>query len=98
MAEPKPDIQEFTPIRAKALLRHPNSLNRAKLKHHVVMKYAAMMLEGRWKPDQGVPIQLRRDGSLKNGQHRIHAVVATGLTVRMPVVIEGVNDGSYDAE
>lgn len=54
------------------------------LRREVVAKYARDMAAGRWRYT-GESIKKAPDGALLDGQHRLHAIVATGVSVEMPV-------------
>lgn len=45
--------------------------------------YARDMQGGNWRDHGGDPIQIGSNGVLLNGQHRLHAVIASGATVDM---------------
>lgn len=86
-----PDLaQEF-------LLRNTNNRTR---RPTTAARYARDMATGRWKEThQGILIA--RDGTILDGQHRLAAIVASGVTVRMlvttgadPVDIVAVDCGS----
>src|SRR5581483_1944 len=56
----------------------------------LVKMYAAEMMAGRWTlTHQG--IALNCDGSLRDGQHRLSAIIQSGVTVPMLVTV-GVKD------
>lgn len=86
---------KVTPKQAAEWLKL-NKKNR-KLRDGVVKKYAADMRSGRWEEGNADPIVINSDGVLENGQHRLHAVIASGATVQM-FVIRGAESamGTYD--
>lgn len=59
---------------------HNRNLNKIR-----VTQLAKDMREGLWVIN-GEPIQFDREGRLINGQHRLHAIVASGVTLQMLVV------------
>lgn len=69
---------ELTPAFAEELLSR-NTRNRS-LRRIYVRKLADAMTRGEWIVN-GEPIQVAQDGTLLNGQHRLHAVVESGVTV-----------------
>lgn len=81
------EVEKITPKVASALLEG-NTQNRS-LKPRVVTAYARDMMTGRWA-DQGDPIRLNGDGTLLDGQHRLHAIVESGTAQKM-VVVRGVS-------
>ncbi len=79
-----PDCQfvELTPERAREILQ-ANTRNRP-LRSVYVEKLAQAMRRGEWTVN-GEPIQIAGDGTLLNGQHRLCAVVQSGVTI--PVLL-----------
>jgi len=43
------------------------------------------MIHGKWKPGVGDPVEIM-DGRVKEGVHRLSAVVQCGLTIDLPVL------------
>jgi len=75
-------IVDISPEEAARLLE-ANAGNR-RLDKSTVERYADAMRRGEWKlSHQGVAID--RDGNLLDGQHRLAAIVRSGVTVRMAV-------------
>ncbi|HYP55289.1 MAG TPA: hypothetical protein VEQ41_03155 [Solirubrobacterales bacterium] len=88
MASPKAarldtEIVEMTPRAAREILDR-NARNRS-LRSDYVRKLGAAMERGEWTVN-GEPIQIAEDGTLLNGQHRLSAVVESGVSVPMLVV------------
>jgi len=80
-------VEIITPTKAKALLA-TNQRNRA-LRPTVVEEYARQMKAGLWLlSPEGIATDT--SGALLNGQHRLHAVVASGCSVKMNM--------TYDAD
>lgn len=77
------EIVAVSPAHADELLR-ANTHNRP-LRKHYVRQLADAMQRGEWTVN-GEPIQISTDGTLLNGQHRLHAVLASGQTVEMLIV------------
>lgn len=75
-------LVNVTPELAVEWLEH-NTRNR-KLRQSVVDRYAADMKAGRWLVT-GDAIAFDRNGAIVNGQHRLWAVMESGLTVPMLV-------------
>lgn len=76
------EIVRITPGLAAEMLTH-NSHNRP-LTKGLTQKYASVMLEGRWKLSPEA-IAFSKSGRLLDGQHRLSACVASGVTVKMSV-------------
>lgn len=83
MAELDYEIVEVTPADAREILDR-NTRNRA-LREEYVRKLAGAMERGEWMVN-GEPIQIAEGGELLNGQHRLSAILASGVTVPMLVV------------
>ena len=73
-----------TPDMAKRWLDDNNSNNR-NIRKAKVAEYAADMVAGRWEFN-GETIQFDRGGMLLNGQHRLLAIVETGLSQTFLIV------------
>lgn len=86
-----------TPKMAEQWLETSNRLNR-NISENVVKQYAADMKKGYWQFN-GEVIQFGKDGKLKNGQHRLKAIVMAGVPVKMSVLY-GVPDNVniYDSQ
>jgi hypothetical protein len=76
-------VVNVTPFMAQNWLTQ-NPSNRG-VSHSRVEEYASDMKSGDWMLN-GEPIVIDAYGQLKNGQHRLHAVVKSGVTVPMLVV------------
>lgn len=70
-----------------------NQINR-NLRDRVVSAYARDMTAGRWRLS-GEAVKFAKDGKLLDGQHRLHAVVRSGVTVRL-LVVRGLDDDVQD--
>lgn len=79
-------IQEVkvTPELAQKWLSEVNASNRS-LSHHSVKRYAADMSSGNWMRTHQNAIAFYEDGDLADGQHRLAAVVRSGVTLPMMV-------------
>jgi len=75
----------------KLLLR--NTHNRPKSRQHAV-KLSFTIKRGEWKLN-GEPIIIADDGTLLDGQHRLQAIVMSGITVPV-VVVSGVDRSAFD--
>lgn len=76
-------VEDVTPLLAESWLGK-NQSNR-NVRDRVVDAYARDMKSGDWRLT-GEAIKFGSGGRLLDGQHRLHAVVASGATVRMMVV------------
>lgn len=79
-------IETITPAIAERMLQK-NPINRV-LSQSTIERYAADMRDGLWD-FTGESISVFEDGSLADGQHRLHGVVRSGVTVQM-VVVRGI--------
>lgn len=79
------DCREITPAMAAELLQR-NKNNRP-LREKVVDRYAADMLAGGWKVT-GEAIKIDRNGNLADGQHRLSAVIRSGVTILSVIIFD----------
>ena len=84
----KCEVVSVTPEMARKWLDN-NCINRA-ISHPRVEMYARDMEAGKWLLN-GEPIVFNKDGNLVNGQHRLTAIIKSGITVKM-LVIKGVEN------
>ncbi|MGO1069604.1 hypothetical protein [Lysobacter sp. CA199] len=82
----------ITPVLASAWLRR-NEANR-KLRQRAVTQYARDIQRGAWKPT-GETIKFSTSGRLLDGQHRLAAIVESGVAVRMGVAT-GLDNSAFD--
>jgi len=75
-------MEHITPAKAEKWLNR-NTSNR-KLREGVAEKYASDMKHGRWTTCP-VPIAFYANGDVADGQHRLWAIVDSGVTIYMPV-------------
>lgn len=88
----KAQIQNMNPILANEMLKS-NRGNR-KLRKETVSFYASQMLNGEWK-ENGEPFIVDCNGQIKDGQHRLHAVIKANHSYNVPI-ITGVNPSVMD--
>lgn len=81
----------ITPQYAKYLLDH--NRNNRKIRASMVSRYAAMMLAGRWV-ENGDVIRISDTGQLLDGQHRLMAVVESGVSIRCGIA-SGLKDSVF---
>lgn len=77
-------IKNITPDDAERILSK-NPMNR-NLNKRVVDLYSEEMKSGRWYAN-GAPIFIDYDGNLKDGQHRLTAIVKSGVTMRNAIIV-----------
>lgn len=77
-------IESIGPREAQKILGN-NTHNRNVRAHHVD-HLAAVMTEGGWSEDNGETIKIGADGVLLDGQHRLLAIVRSGVELDMLVV------------
>lgn len=87
------EIQQVkvTPHGAEAILKM-NTGNR-KLRSSRVKQYAEQMKRGQWL-ESGDPIRISKSGVLLDGQHRLTAIVESGVSIDC-VVISELDDEAY---
>lgn len=85
----KTTVEKITPEKAREYLR-TNTDNYRKLSRTTVKKYAEDMKNGRWELN-GEPICFGANGILKDGQHRLAAIILSGKTIETNVT-RGVDD------
>ena len=78
------EVETITPSNASVILADCNLGNRPIRKRSVDF-LASEMLSGSWQPFSADAICFDQDGNLINGQHRLSAVVQSGVTVKMLV-------------
>lgn len=81
----KSEIVDISPDIASKLLSTGNNDNR-KIRRSSVLRYANQMSSGKWVlTHQG--LALDQFDNIIDGQHRLHAVVESGVTVKMMVTV-----------
>lgn len=81
----KSSIETISPKYAEYLLE--KNIGNRKISRHRVSMYARDMQAGNWQlTHQG--ILLGKDGIVIDGQHRLHAVILSGCSVRMMVCVD----------
>lgn len=90
--EYKTFIMDVTPSIAKYILEHHNKDNRKIVKSQVKSIARSIRNDG-WLED-GQPLTFNVDGNITEAQHRLLAIIETGVTVRMIVVL-GVDTGCF---
>lgn len=84
----------ITPKRAEYYLSLVNPERQRRVSAATVESYAAAMRAGQWLiADQGISIS--QSGELINGQHRMRAIIMSGVAVEM-LVVTGLPDESID--
>ena len=86
-------IMTIGPAEAIKLLEN-NAGNRL-ISDRVVSQYAAEMKAGNWL-ETGNPINIgAKSGKLLNGQHRLWAIIESGVTLKFHVIYEVDEDGAF---
>jgi hypothetical protein len=94
-AELKVSWVNITPELATELLEKNYTQNR-KIKPKVVDNYTEQLNLGLWKESSAESIKISSSGMLIDGQHRLSAVVQSGVTVAM-LVVENIPDDAISA-
>lgn len=82
-AKPNPELMLVTPTQAAQWLKTVPSYQR-RIKARKIEAFTRDMMAGKWKlTHQGIAFD--EDGGLADGQNRLHAVVKSGVAVRMYV-------------
>ena len=90
----KTELVEMTPeLASKLLANNPSNRNVSQSR---VYQYATDMMLGTWSLT-GQAISVCEDGRLLDGQHRLYAVIKSGVTVPMILVTGLPASGEYDA-
>ena len=90
--EPTSFIMEITPDMAAYILKYHNNDNRKLIKSQVNKIVASIRKDG-WIFD-GQPITFNVEGNLTEGQHRLHAIVITGVTAKCSISC-GIVTGAF---
>jgi hypothetical protein len=85
------EVVTVTPALAAEWLSRPWVRQRT-LARNILAKYARAMIEGRWHQPSIDPIAFTESGELLNGQHRLTALVRTGVTLQMLVAYDVPED------
>lgn len=88
----KSGVEYITPDSAKEYLKS-NTLNRP-LNSRMVEFYASSMKRGQWELN-GEPIIIARSGRVLDGQHRLQAVIESGIPINF-FVTRGISDNTFD--
>lgn len=84
----------ISPEKAKRFLEK-NSNNRS-LSKTTIEAYSKDIMEGNWDERVGSAISIDENGILRDGQHRLMAIIRAGVGVRMWVCRNVSNNGIYD--
>lgn len=84
----KTEIMTVTPATAKAWLEATTFRNR-NITRAAVKRYANDMRTGRWELN-GESIVIDDNGNVVDGQHRLHAIIESGVSIKT-VVVKGVD-------
>lgn len=76
-------VYTITPEIAEVLLLR--NLGNRRIRPPVVDRYARDIREGRWH-FIGDPLVIDENGHLRQGQHRLHAIIKAGIPARIPIV------------
>ena len=92
--EMKMTYELITPEIAESMLE--NNPNNRTVSNGTVKAYAADMLADNWDEKTGVAISIDADGNLRDGQHRLEAIVLSGVSIHSWVCRNVASDGIYD--
>ena len=86
---PTGTVETITPAMAEEYLRHNEHNPRKRPNRKVIDSYAQDMKTGNWFIN-GEPIVFDANGDLKNGQHRLMAIIKANVPIEM-LVVRGVD-------
>lgn len=86
---------EITPDLARQFLEHGNPLNR-KISDGTIAAYANDMMNDEWDFGAVNPIVFDKDGTMRNGHHRINAVIRAGVPIIAYVAVGADPSNTYD--
>lgn len=84
-----------TPTMAKKMLEQGNPLNR-KIAKNTVRAYADDIRNGLWDDDAVVLIVFDKNGVLRDGHHRLNAIIEAGTPVKLWIVEGAEPSSTYD--
>jgi hypothetical protein len=89
-------VEEMTPVKAKRFLKR-NTANYRKMKPRIVSRYADAMRKGEWRfTHQSIAVSVK--GILLDGQHRLQAIVDSGVTILMVVCWNAPDGSRYESD
>lgn len=86
--------KRISPEEAEALLNEHNPYNYRKMNLSTVKIYAQDMKDGNWK-ENGETIKIDTRGNIIDGQHRLQAIVDTGISIDV-IIVEGIDPSAAD--
>ena len=86
------DLETIDPSIASDMLSRMPSNRR--LRQRDINRYEKSMLAGEWNEELLDPIHITTDNNIINGQHRLHAIIKTGLSFVF-LVVRGLPASSY---
>lgn len=89
-----PEMAETIIENNKRLFKETNGNKQRNVRWKTVDGYAKDMLEGRWK-ENGETIKFDKEGRLMDGQHRIWAVIKSGVPTEF-LVVRGIENSAMD--
>lgn len=88
------NYEKIYPQDAEVLLR--NNTNNRSISMKTVKAYATDMINGNWDEQTSSPIAIDYDGILRDGQHRLKAIILANKPINMWVCRNVEPDGQYD--
>lgn len=86
--------KNITPAIAEAMLDNLYERQRH-VKPQVVNRYANDMAEGRWLAS-GDTFKISTDGKVLDGQHRLRAIVQSGVTLENAILVSDLDEAAFD--
>lgn len=86
--------EKITPSKAQELL--DSNDNNRRLNNGTIVAYVSDMKAGNWQENVASPIAIDSNGVLRDGQHRMAAIVRCGIPIKMWVCRNVDPEGLYD--
>ena len=90
--------EEITPEKARSMIEQSEGYSNRAITENgfqaCVQKYAQDMKNGRWDEFNGETIKIASDNTVIDGNHRLHAIIQSGVTIKA-LVVRGVNKESF---
>ena len=84
----------ITPEMAEELMK--KNVGNRKIRNGRVKKYERAMKAGLWDEKSSIPIYITSTGIVKDGQHRLLAIIESGKAILTPIVIVSEKAHGYD--
>lgn len=95
MITPQQEIRKMlvTPAKAKEFIE--SNVHNRRIRQKTLLRYSTDMKAGRWKEDTFELIKISPSGRILDGQHRLHAIVKSNVSLNLHVAF-GVPENVFD--